>query len=50
MAREGEHFYRGEKEVGRATVDKARQEESFFLLGSIIAGCERSPFWCPDSI
>ena len=63
-AKEGGCFYREEKEVGvAATVNKesvashwlssARKEAEsfFFLLGSaIVAGCESSPCWSPDSI
>ena len=57
MARENEHFYRAEKEGGRAVVNRvhgfsesvfARKEEDscFFLLGSaIVAGHEMSSFW-----
>ena len=56
-AREGELFYRGKKEVGRAIVNKESmafhwlrgcQERRgvFFLVGSaILTGHERSPFW-----
>ena len=63
MEREGERFYRGGKEVGRALVNKkswlfiglvlARKEE-FFLLSvvpsAIVAGQESSPFWSPDPV
>ena len=54
MAREGDHLYRGEKEVGSATVNTprlslARKEESFFFLwvSAIITGHESTPFWSP---
>ena len=60
-AREGECFYKGEKEVGRAIVNKGswlftwlftarRKEETFlYLLGSAtIIGREGSPSWSPN--
>ena len=56
MVRKGEHFYKGEKEVGRAIVNKSpwffigwvlARRVFVFLLGSVIlAGQESSPWWC----
>ena len=55
-AEEFEHFYRVEKEVGRA-LNKQRNHDfpwkevsCFFLLGSVIAGYESSPFWSAHPI
>lgn len=59
VAREGEHFNREEKEVGRPIVDKesmifhwlsVKKKEHFFsILGSItIAAGGSSPFWSPN--
>ena len=59
MAREGEHFYRGGKEVGRAVVNKGSmvfhwlspcQERRGVFLLPIVMGCESPPFWPPNSI
>ena len=65
MAREGERFYRGEKEVGRAIINKEsmafhwlspcrKEEESFFFqLSSVILALTEhvsSPFWSPNSV
>ena len=60
-AREGELFYREEKEVGRALVNRVHglslaellpgKESSFFVLSSVtITGHKCSPFWSPESL